>query len=265
MLLAVDIGNTNVKFGVVEGDETVAHWRVATNRSSMPDEWWVVINTLANADNVDLSRIDGAVLSSSVPSVTPWLSGMIRDRIGVEPLIVNATTNMGITVDIDNPKEVGPDRLVDAAAAYARYGGPVLVLDFGTATTINVVTRDGRFVGGAIAPDIRAAHDALVSKAARLTSVDLSFPERAIGSNTVASMQSGIMWGYVGLIEGLIARIDAELGDTATVVATGGFGRLFLEHCPRISAYVSDLTLDGLRLIWSRAQRESRTLPPVRG
>lgn len=253
MLLAVDVGNTNVKFGVVEGERIVAHWRVATNRSSMPDEWWVVINTLANADSIDLTRIDGAVLSSSVPSVTPWLSGMIRDRLGVEPLIVDAATDMGIVIDIDNPKEVGPDRLVDAAAAFSRYGGPVLVLDFGTATTINVVTHDGRFVGGAIAPDIRAAHDALVAKAARLTSVDLVFPERVIGSNTVASMQSGIMWGYVGLIEGLIARIDQELGESATVVATGGFGRLFLDRCSRISAYIPELTLDGLRLIWSRS------------
>lgn len=254
MLLLVDIGNSNVKFGVSEGQALAARWRVATDRSSMPDEWWVVLNTLATADGISLRSFEGAVLSSSVPSVTPSLATMIRDRLGVEPIIVGHDTDLGVRVDIDNPREVGPDRLVDAAAAYARFGGPTLVLDFGTATTLNVVTADGRFIGGAIAPDIRAAHDALVAKAAKLTSVDLAFPEQAIGRNTVASMQSGIMFGYLGLIEGLIARIDAELDAPATVVATGGFGGLFQQHCPRISAYLPDLTLDGLRLIWERSQ-----------
>jgi type III pantothenate kinase len=252
MLLLVDVGNTNVKFGVANGHDVVARWRVATDRTSMPDEWWVILNTLAVADGIDLKSIDGAVLSSSVPTVTPWIAGMLRDRIGVEPLIVGFDTDLGVRVDIDNPREVGPDRLVDAAAAFARFGGPTLVLDFGSATTLNVVTRDGRFVGGAIAPDIRAAHDALVSKAAKLSSVDLTFPERAIGRNTVSSMQSGIMYGYVGLIEGLIARIDAEIGEPTTVVATGGFGGMFKEHCARISTHVPDLTLDGLLLIWDR-------------
>ncbi|HUG16255.1 MAG TPA: type III pantothenate kinase [Thermomicrobiales bacterium] len=254
MLLLIDAGNTNVKFGVSQGDELVARWRVSTNRTSMPDEWWVIINTLAAADKVELNSLDGAVLSSSVPAVTPWLSQMIRDRIGLDPIVVDAMTNMGIQVDIDNPLEVGPDRLVDAAAAFARFGGPTIVLDFGTATTLNVVTRDGRFIGGAIAPDIRAAHDALVGRAARLTSVELVMPANAIGRNTVASMQSGIMFGYLGLVEGLIRRIDAEVGETTTVVATGGFGRLFAEHCPRISIYLPDLTIDGLRLIWERAR-----------
>lgn len=254
MLLLVDVGNTNVKFGVADGKEVVARWRVATDRTSMPDEWWVVLNTLAVADGISLRTIEGAVLSSSVPSVTPWIAGMIRDRVGVEPLIVGSDTDLGVRVDTDNPREVGPDRLVDAAAAFARFGGPTLVLDFGSATTLNVVTSDGRFIGGAIAPDIRAAHDALVAKAAKLTSVDLTFPERAIGRNTVASMQSGIMFGYVGLIEGLIARIDAEIGELTTVIATGGFGGMFQQQCARISEYLPDLTLDGLLLIWDRSQ-----------
>lgn len=255
MLLLVDIGNTNVKFGVADGENVVARWRVASNRTNMPDEWWVILNTLATADGIELSALHGAILSSSVPAVTPWISSMVRDRIGLELLVVDPTTDTGVTVDIDNPREVGPDRLVDAAAAFALYGGPTLVLDFGSATTLNVVTRDGRFIGGAIAPDIRAAHDALVSKAAKLTSVDLVFPERAIGRNTVAAMQSGIMLGYLGLINGLIAAIDAELEEPTTVVATGGFGGVFQERCPRISAYVPDLTLTGLRLIWKRQRR----------
>lgn len=253
MLLLVDAGNTNVKFGISTDDELLARWRVATNRSSMPDEWWVILNTLAGADGIDLSALHGAVVSSSVPAVTPWISAMIRDRIGIEPIVVGADTDLGIRVDVDNPREVGPDRLVDAAAAYSLYGGPTVVLDFGTATTLNVVSRDGRFIGGAIAPDIRAAHDALVSKAAKLTSVDLVMPDRAIGRNTVASMQSGIMLGYLGLIEGLITRIDTEVGERTTVVATGGFGHLFTQHCPRIDHYDGDLTIVGLRLIWRRA------------
>jgi type III pantothenate kinase len=254
MLLLIDAGNTNVKFGVSVGDDLVARWRVATNRTSMPDEWWVILNTLAAADQVDLGNLDGAVVSSSVPAVTPWLSQMIRDRLDLEPLVVDATTDLGIRVNVDNPREVGPDRLVDVAAAFSKYGGPTIVLDFGTATTLNVVTRDGQFIGGAIAPDIRAAHDALVGRAARLTSVELIMPDRAIGRNTVASMQSGIMLGYLGLIEGLICRIDAEIGEQTTVVATGGFGRLFTDNCPRISVYDPDLTIDGLRLIWTRTQ-----------
>lgn len=257
MLLLVDIGNTNVKLGIVRGEELIAHWRVATNRTSMPDEWWVVVTTLAAADGIRFDELDGAVISSSVPSVTPWITTMVRERVGIEPIVVGSQTDLGITIDIDNPHEVGPDRLVDVAAAYAMFGGPTLVLDFGSATTLNVVTRDGRFIGGAIAPDIRAAHDALVAKAARLTSVELEFPERVIGHNTITAMQSGIMFGYAGLVEGLIDRIDAELGERTTVISTGGFGAVFLEHCPRISQYVPELTLEGLKLVWNRASAAS--------
>jgi type III pantothenate kinase len=252
VLLLVDAGNTNVKFGISADDRLIARWRVATTRTSMPDEWWVLLNTLARDDRVDLSALHGAVVSSSVPQVTPWITAMIRDRIGLEPIVVGPDTDLGITVNVDNPREVGPDRLVDAAAAYSRYGGPVLVLDFGTATTFNVVDRNGHFIGGAIAPDLRAAHDALVGKAAKLTSVDLVMPDRAIGRNTVASMQSGIMLGYLGLIEGMLARVDAELGESITVVATGGLGQLFSQHCKRINHYDPDLTIEGLRLIWER-------------
>lgn len=257
MLLLVDIGNTNVKIGVVRDRELIAHWRVATNRTSMPDEWWVVVTTLANADSIPLDAITGAVISSSVPTVTPWISTMVRERVGIEPIVVGSTTDLGISVDVDNPHEVGPDRLVDAAAAYSMFGGPLLVLDFGSATTLNVVTRDGRFIGGAIAPDLRAAHDALVAKAARLSSVELVFPKRVVGHNTISAMQSGIMYGYAGLIEGLIARIDAEIGEPTTVISTGGFGGVFLEHCPRISQYIPELTLEGLKLVWDRANSAS--------
>ena len=252
MLLLVDIGNTNVKFGIDIAGELRSRWRVHTDRTSMPDEWWIVLNTLAAADGIDLRSIDGAVLSSSVPSVTPWIRTMIRDRIGVEPVVVGPETDLGITVQIDNPTEVGPDRLVDAAAAYEQFGGPVVVLDFGTATTLNVVNHDGAFIGGAIAPDLRSAHDALVGKAAKLTSVDLVFPPSVIGHNTVAAMQAGIMLGYVGLVNGLIAQIDEELGEQPTIVSTGGFGGVFKERCPRIAIFAPDLTIDGLRLVWRR-------------
>jgi type III pantothenate kinase len=252
LLLLVDIGNTNVKFGIDINGELKNRWRVHTDRSSMPDEWWIVLTTLAVADGVELTSIDGAVVSSSVPSVTPWITTMIQSRIGVEPVVVGPTTDLGITVDVDNPTEVGPDRLVDVAAAYEKFGGPVVVLDFGTATTLNIVNHDGAFIGGAIAPDLRSAHDALVGKAAKLTSVDLVFPPSVIGRNTVAAMQAGIMLGYVGLVNGLIAQIDEELGEQPIVVSTGGFGEVFMERCPRISTYAPDLTIDGLRLVWRR-------------
>jgi type III pantothenate kinase len=258
MLLLVDIGNTNVKFGIDIDGQLRSRWRVHTDRTSMPDEWWIVLNTLAVADGIVLTAIDGAVVSSSVPSVTPWITTMIRDRIGIDPIVVGPATDLGITVDIDNPTEVGPDRLVDVAAAFEQYGGPVVVLDFGTATTLNVVNRDGAFIGGAIAPDLRSAHDALVGKAAKLTSVDLVFPASVIGRNTVAAMQSGIMLGYVGLVNGLIAQIDAELGEQPIVVSTGGFGGIFKDRCPRISTFAPDLTIDGLRLVWRRHLAQQR-------
>jgi type III pantothenate kinase len=219
----------------------------------MPDEWWVVLHGLATSDGINLDGISGAILSSVVPSLTQWVAGMTRDRVGVDPVVVSAASNLGITVRTDNPNEVGADRLVNAVAAYDQYGGPTLIIDFGTATTFDVVSRAGEYIGGAIAPGIRLAHDALISHAAKLSSVELVFPERAIGSNTVSSMQSGIMWGYASLIDGMIERIDRDLGEPATVLATGGLGELFTKVCPRISAYMPDLTLDGLRLIWERS------------
>ena len=252
MLLLVDVGNTNVVVGVSEGRELMARWRVATDRSRMPDEWWVVFNALAAADGVDLRRADGAILSSVVPGLTQWIAGMLRDRVGVDVVVVDASVDLGLRVATDNPAEVGADRLVNAVAAWQAFGGPTLVIDFGTATTLDVISADGAYVGGAIAPGVRLAHDALISHAAKLSSVELIIPPRAIGTNTVASMQSGIMLGYAGLIDGLIARIDAELESEPTVIATGGLGETFMGVCARISVYAPDLTLDGLRLIWER-------------
>jgi type III pantothenate kinase len=229
MLLLIDIGNTNVVFGIWDGQRYVRRWRVATDRSRMPDEWWVVLHSLASSDGINL------------------------DGIGVDPLIVNAGSNLGITVRTDNPAEVGADRLVNAVAAFNAYGGPSIVIDFGTATTFDVISRDAEYIGGAIAPGVRLAHDALIAHAAQLSSVELTFPARAIGTTTVTSMQSGIMLGYASLIDGMIERIEADLGERATVVATGGLGELFVDVCPRIAAYVPDLTLDGLRIIWERS------------
>ncbi|RIK42432.1 MAG: type III pantothenate kinase [Chloroflexi bacterium] len=253
MLLLIDIGNTNVVLGIWDGSQFVRRWRVATDRTRMPDEWWVVLHGLASSDGINLDGISGAILSSVVPSLTQWVAGMTRDRVGVDPLIVSAASNLGIKVRTDNPSEVGADRLVNAVAAFDAFGGPTVVIDFGTATNFDVISREGEYIGGAIAPGIRLAHDALVSRAAKLSSVELVFPERAIGSNTVTAMQSGIMLGYASLIDGMIERIDADLGERATVIATGGLGSIFSQACKRISAYMPDLTLDGLRIIWERS------------
>lgn len=253
MLLMIDIGNTNVVLGIWDGEKFVRRWRVTTDRTRMPDEWWVVLHSLALSDGINLDGISGAIVSSVVPSLTQWVAGMTRDRVGVDPIIVSANTDLGITVKTDNPAEVGADRLVNAVAAFAEFGGPTVVIDFGTATTFDVISRGGEYIGGAISPGVRLAHDALISHAAKLSSVELVFPERAIGTNTVSSMQSGIMLGYASLIDGMIDRIDADLGERATVIATGGLGESFFSMCPRIHAYLPDLTLEGLRIIWERS------------
>ncbi|HEU4792538.1 MAG TPA: type III pantothenate kinase, partial [Nitrolancea sp.] len=255
MLLAIDVGNTNVVIGIFGGSELLASWRLESDRDKTPDEWWALLHTLAAADAIDLREAGSAILASVVPRLTGAFGEMIQHRFDLEPVIVSADTDLGITIHTEFPAEVGPDRLVNAVAAHALYPGPAVVVDFGTATTFDVVTAEGEYIGGAIAPGVTVALEALTGRAARLIAVDLTVPDQAIGRNTTQSIQSGTMLGYLGLIEGLISRISRELGTNPTVIATGGLGGIFTGQTPAIHAYEPDLTLIGLRLIHEHLRR----------
>jgi type III pantothenate kinase len=254
MLLAIDVGNTNAVFGLFEGEELRATWRVTTDRRRMADEWWALLWPLLHHHGLPASAIDGAIIDSTVPVVTVALREMIERYPRCPVLVVTIDLDLGITARVDHPREVGPDRLVNAVAAHARYPGPSIVIDFGTATNFDVIAADGAFIGGAIAPGLGVAFEALTSRAAMLYAVELRAPARAIGTNTVANMQSGVVLGYVGLVEGLITRISAELGTRPTVIATGGLSGIIAALTPAIDHHDPHLTLHGLRLVHARQQ-----------
>jgi type III pantothenate kinase len=257
MLLAVDIGNTNVVVGIFQGEKILTSWRLATERTRMTDEWWAILATLASSDSVDLQSLDGAILSSVVPRLTPVFVELCRERLRREPVVVNSQLDCGIGILIDNPVEVGADRLANTVAAFTRHGGPAVVVDFGTGTNFDVVSERGDYIGGAIAPGLTLALEALTSRAARLSAVELAVPEHAIGRDTFTSVQSGTVLGYIGLIEGLLVRITGELGAKPVVIATGGLGGVIAPHTSAIDTYEPDLTLHGLCIIFERVQERS--------
>ena len=257
MLLAIDVGNTNIHFGLHNGSAWLATWRARTVPLKMGDEYAVLLRNFMGMDGFDLSVIDAVVMASVVPDLTHTLIEMSQRHLKRDPLNVEPGTKTGIKVLVDNPREVGPDRVVNSAAVRQLYGTPAIVIDFGTATTWDVLNADGNYVGGIIAPGIGLAHDALVSRTARLVKVDLTPPPSVVGHNTVHAMQSGLFLGYVSMIEGLVARIKDELrAPRARVIATGGLAPLFAEHTSAIDEIAPYLTLDGLRIIWEMNQKQ---------
>lgn len=249
MLLAADIGNTNITLGLFQGEQLRATWRVATDARKMADEYAVLLMTLMTQAGLQVRDITEAVMCSSVPPLVGAFTDLCQRYFGVTPLVVRAGIKTGVRVLYENPREVGPDRVADALAAYHLYGGPVIVVDIGTATVFDAVSKEGDYLGGAIAPGITLAAEALFERAAMLYRIELVRPKAAIGRNTTASMQSGIIFGYVGLIEGLLARFQEELGGGAHVVATGGLAPLIVQETPLFQHVEPDLTLIGLRLI----------------
>lgn len=251
MLLVVDVGNTNTVFGVFGTDsaEVVATARMSTRRDRMPDEWYAILAPVLAAVDIAPGAVTDMVISSVVPSVTRWLTAMGRERLRVEPMIVSIDLNLGIGIDYPQPREIGADRLVNSLAAYRKYGGPLISIDFGTAINFDVVDRNGAYIGGALAPGLIVALEAMTSRAARLFTVDLVTPDRAIANSTTEAIQSGIMLGYLSLIEGMIVRMTAELDGEPTVIVTGGYGEIFAEASPLIDAFEPDLTIEGLRLV----------------
>lgn len=250
MLLAIDIGNSNVVMGVFRGEELKGTWHVATDVHKTADEYGVLLLNFLSRHLSGRVAITDAILCSVVPPLIAVFKDLCQRYFKVSPIVVEAGVKTGIKISTDNPREVGADRIVNAVAAHHLYGCPVIVIDFGTATTLDAVSQEGEYLGGAIAPGIGIAADALFQRASKLPRIELVTPKKAIGRNTVSAMQSGLILGYIGLIEGLVSRIRQEMGGKVRVVATGGLSKLFARNTSVIEEVNPDLTLIGLRLIY---------------
>ena len=253
MLLAIDVGNTNIVLGGYDGAHLVSSWRINTDADRMPDEYAVLIDGLLRYVNRSLKDVSAVVLCSVVPALTATFEEMTRQFCCREPIVVGPGTRTGVKILYENPREVGADRIANAVAAFHLYGGPAIVIDFGTATTFDALSGDGEYLGGAIAPGLIISADALFQRAARLYRVELKRPKAAIGRNTGASVQAGLIYGYVGLIEGLISRFRQEMGP-ARVIATGGLSNVIAKETSAIEIINPLLTLEGLRLIYEMSQ-----------
>jgi type III pantothenate kinase len=256
-LLTIDAGNTNTVLGVHDGASLQVHWRLTTRREQTADEYGILVRNLFQASGIDPRSISGVALASVVPPLTPVLVALSRVYLGHEPLVIEPGVRTGMPILYEPPGDVGADRIVNGVAAFATYGGPVIVVDFGTATTFDVVTRKGEYAGGVICPGIGISADALFQRAARLPRVDVRNPGKVIGRSTVGSIQAGLYFGYAGMVESVVGRIRAELQEPARVVATGGLAETLAADIPSIEAVDPALTLTGLRLIFER----NRTAP----
>ena len=254
MLLTIDVGNTNTVLGVFRGDELIANWRLTTAREQTVDEYGVLARNLFTLAHLDRDAITGVIISSVVPPVNWTLAEMARIYLGKKALFVELGVKTGMAVLVDNPMEVGADRIVNGVAAFHQYGGPCIVVDFGTAITFDAISVKGEYLGGVIAPGIGIASEALFARAARLPRVEIKDPGKVIGTNTVTHIQAGLYYGAVDMVDGMISRIKKELGENATVVATGGQAKLVARGSKQILHTDEFLTLTGLRLIWEKNQ-----------
>jgi type III pantothenate kinase len=252
MLLAFDIGNTTFAIGLFRGKKLVKSWKIKTDSDRTSDEYGAILLNLFQVAGLQARAVTGAIISSVVPPLTPVIEETCAEFFGARALIVGPGLKTGMPILYENPLEVGADRITAAVAAFEKYGGPAIVVDFGTATTFDAVSARGEYLGGAIAPGIQIAAEALYLKTARLPRIEIRKPKRAIGRTTVSSMQSGLYFGYIGLVLNTIAEIRKELGKNVRVVATGGFGSQVTEELPAIEAYEPDLVLEGLRIIFER-------------
>ena len=252
MLLVLDVGNTNIVLGVFKGKKLIRDWRISTNKDKTADEYGIQIRVLFDYSGIECKEIKAIIISSVVPPVMSALENMAVGYFGIKPLVVGPGVKTAMPIRYDNPKEVGADRIVNAIAAYELYNGPLIVVDFGTATTFDAISADGAYIGGAIAPGVGISTEALYTNAAKLPRIELLKPGTVIGKNTVSSMQSGIVYGFVGQTDGIVMRMKKEMGGAAYVVATGGLAELIGNESQIIDNINLNLTLEGLRIIYER-------------
>lgn len=252
MLLVFDVGNTNIVLGVYKGKELVSNWRIATDKQKTSDEYGVLINELFKYEDMNFSEVSAVIISSVVPDVMHSLENFSRKYCKKEPLVVGPGIKTGINIKYENPQQVGADRIVNAVGAMEKYGTPLVVIDFGTATTFCAVSDKGEYLGGSIVPGVKISMDALFQKASKLPKVEIIKPKGVIGKNTVWAMQSGIFFGYAGLVDNIVNMMKSELGDDIKVVATGGLASLICAETKTVDHVDKFLTLDGLRIIYGR-------------
>lgn len=252
MLLAIDVGNSNNVIGLFSGEKLLTHWRIRTEWNRTADEYWVLIKEFIIVNKIEAETIDDIIIACVVPTLIRTLEEMSRKYFSCEPLIVGPGIKTGIPILYRNPAEVGADRIVNAVAGYEKYGGPLIIVDFGTATTFDAISKKGEYLGGAIFPGVQISLEALFKNTAKLPRVDLTIPENVIGKSTIESIQSGAMYGYIGLIDSMVTRMRGELGPKTRAIATGGTGQLISSKSETIETFDHFLTLDGLRILYEK-------------
>ncbi|MDO5026212.1 MAG: type III pantothenate kinase [Tissierellia bacterium] len=259
MLLLIDVGNTNIVMGMYDGDEFKFSWRLGTKVARTSDEYGLQVDSILRHYGVDIEDITDVVLASVVPSIQHTLKTMCTRYLGKEPMVIGEGTKTGMKIKYDNPKEVGADRIVNAVAAYQRYGGPCLIIDIGTAISFDVVSKDGEYLGGAIAPGIGISSEALFSRTSKLPRVELEEPKNVIGKNTVEAIQSGVVYGFIGLVDNIISNILSEMRldqKDIKIIATGGYAQLIATKSKYVEEYDYDITLQGMKMIYEKTIKE---------
>ncbi len=252
MFIAIDIGNTNVVIGIYRNSELIAHWRLSSQTARTSDECWILLSSLLKSNSIEMDQVQGGIISSVVPNLTATFMQVLEDYFQHNPIIVSSELKIDLKILYEDPRAVGADRICNAVAGFHRYGGPLVILDFGTATTFDVVSINNEYLGGIIAPGIELTAAVLHQRAARLPKVELKFPASVIGTTTESSIQAGLMFGTVELINGLITRIEGQLGTPVKTVATGGLAKVVVPYANKIVPVEPFLTLEGLRLIYEQ-------------